>query len=119
MKHGLENLEVMRIARLLDKAASKNKAGAWKRVAELLRKSARIKHGVNLYSLQKHCKEGETAVVPVRVLSLGKLSKKLTVAALSVSKPAAKKLAAAGCKVISIAQLIEQNPTAKGVRIII
>ncbi len=116
---GPEDLQVIRLTRLLDKAASKNKAGAWKRVAELLRKRARIKHGVNLYSLEQHCKAGETAVVPVRVLSLGKITKKLTIAALSVSKPAAKKLAAAGCTVISIPQLIEQNPSAKGVKIII
>lgn len=117
MKYGPENWQVVRLARLLDK--SKKKAPAWKRVAELLRKRGRRKKGVNLYSLEKHCKEGETVVVPDRVLSLGKISKKLTVAALSVSKPAASKLASAGCKLISIARLVEQNPEAKGVKIII
>lgn len=119
VKYGLESLELIRLSRLLDKASSNGKSGVYKRVAELLRKRNRLKNGVNLLTLEKHCNAGETAVVPDRLLSLGKITKKLTVAAISVSKPAAKKLQAAGCTVISIKQLIEQNPTGKGIRIII
>jgi len=119
MKKGPESASVIALCRALVKASKKNKAPIWARVAELIEKPARRKFAVNLYGLQKNAAEGETIVVPTKILSLGKISKKLTVAALSVSKPAAARLAKAGCTVISIAKLLEQNPKGSKVRIIV
>jgi large subunit ribosomal protein L18e len=67
--------------------------------------------------LEKYVKEGETAIVPGKVLSLGSLNKKMTVAALSFSDAAKTKINKNG-EALSISDLLKKNPKASKVRII-
>jgi large subunit ribosomal protein L18e len=90
----------------------------WARIVKDLTKPARQRRTVNVYKINKYAKEGETIVVPGKVLSLGNVDRAITVAALNFSQEAAQKISQKGGKVITIKQLFEQNPDAKKVRIL-
>ena len=119
VKRGPENPQVTQLVVFLEKTATKNKAPVWKAVAERLCMPRRKKPQVNLYELDKHCKDGETAVVPGKVLGIGNVSKKITVAAQSFSGSAAQKIVKAGGKAVAIKEAAEANPKGSGVRVIV
>jgi len=119
VKRGPENPLTWQLVVFLEKTASKNKAPVWKEVAERLCAPRRKRPEVNLYGLDKHCKDGETAVVPGKVLGIGNVSKKLTVAAQSFSGSAKRKIENAGGKALGIKQAAEANPKGTGVRIMV
>ena len=60
----------------------------WKDVAIKLEKPTRNHAEVSIEHINKHTEEGESVVVPGKVLSDGKLDHKVTVAALGFSKNA-------------------------------
>ena len=73
---------------------------------------------VNLDRIEKNSKEGDTIVVPGKVLGVGNITKKLRVAALDFSSDAREKLKEKKCEVISILEEIKINPKANGVKLI-
>ncbi|MCK4589894.1 MAG: 50S ribosomal protein L18e [Nanoarchaeota archaeon] len=89
----------------------------WKRIAHDLEKPSRQRRAVNIYKIDQFAKDGETVVVPGKILSVGQLTKKLNVAAYTVSKEAQEKITKSG-KLLTIQQLIKENPKGKNVRII-
>ena len=117
MKYGPENPETIKLAALAEKTARQNKAKLWKRVADALNNRRRKRAEVNLYRLDKFTKEGETVVVLGKLLGLGSLTHKLTVAAFSASTRAREAVNKNG-KYVSIKQLMEENPSGKGLKII-
>ncbi len=88
------------------------------KLAEELSRQRRRRVEVNVAKLQRICKEGETVVIPGKLLGYGVLTKPLNVAAWKFSKQAEEKVKTAGGKVLSIEELIAQNPRGSGVRII-
>lgn len=102
-----------------EKAGRKNHAAAYERVAELLKRPSRKRPGVNLYKISMHAKDGETVVVPGKVLAVGTLGKKITLASFGTTGAAVGKVAKSGSKLISIQKLVEENPSGKGVKIIV
>lgn len=101
----------------LKKTAIEKKAPLWKRIAVELEKPARNKRVVNLYKLEKFCKDGETVIVPGKVLGTGVLSKKITIIAFQYSDEALEKINKVG-KALLIKDYVKQGTLAKGVRII-
>ena len=89
----------------------------WERVADDLERPSRNRRSVNIYVIDQYTRDGETALVPGKVLSVGELSKKLTVAAFQFSNEAKEKINEIG-KAITIQQLVKDNPAGKNVRII-
>lgn len=89
----------------------------WKRIASDLEKPSRQRRSVNIYKIDQTAKDGETVVIPGKVLSVGQLTKKLNVAAYTFSKEAEQKINKVG-KTITIQQLIKDNPKGKKVRIL-
>ncbi len=89
----------------------------WKRVAEDIAKPTRQRREVNIYKINAVAREGETILVPGKVLSLGELSKKVDVAAMNFSSEARRKILEAKGKALTIAELLQQNPEGKNVRI--
>ncbi len=94
-----------------------NNAKIWTRIAEDLEKSTRQRRSVNIYKIDKYTRDGETAIVPGKVLSIGKLNKKIKVAAFQFSNQAKEKIDLIG-KAITIKELIKENPKGNKVRII-
>jgi large subunit ribosomal protein L18e len=111
------NPNLVRIIELLLKASAENKAKIWKDIAERLARPKRLYAEVNVSKIQRYVNDGETVIVPGKVLGGGKITKAVTVAALSFSESAKRKIESAGGKCLTIPQLIEMNPKGSGVRI--
>lgn len=112
---GPQNPELVSLIKELKTLSNKEKVKLWKRIASDLEKSTRKRRKVNIYRINKHTKEGETAIIPGKVLSLGDLTKKITIAAYQFSEAAKSKLAN---NAITISELIKTNPKGKKIRII-
>ncbi|MBI5798266.1 50S ribosomal protein L18e [Candidatus Woesearchaeota archaeon] len=106
------NLQTRKLVADLRKAGQK--VALWKRVADELERPTRQMPSVNLSKIALHVREGEVALVPGKVLSLGHLVSKTSVAAFQFSELARKKIG----KAISIAELLKENPQGKKVRLI-
>ena len=116
---GPTNPSVIRLINLLEKNARLNKANIWKRVAEIIRKPKRRRVAVNIWKIGKYAQGASAIIVPGVVLGYGKIDKPVTVAALKVSAKAKEKIIEAGGKVLSIEDLLRENPKGSGVRIIV
>ena len=108
---------LVKLIELLFKASAENKAKIWKDIAERLARPKRLYAEVNVSKIERYAKEGETILVPGKVLGGGRITKAVTVAALSFSDSARRKIESVGGKCLTISQLIEMNPRGSGVRI--
>jgi len=105
------------IADLKTKSREQN-VGIWRDIALRLDKPNRLYAEINLSKINRYSKENETVIVPGKVLGTGNISHPVTVAALNFSMTAEMLIADAQGKCLSIEQLMETNPTGKGVRIL-
>jgi large subunit ribosomal protein L18e len=90
----------------------------WLEIAGLLSSPRRNKISINLDDIDKNSKEGDTIVVPGKILSSGEITKKIRVSALAYSKEAEKKLKAGKCELVSLVEELKKNPKMQGVKII-
>ncbi|MEM5854833.1 MAG: 50S ribosomal protein L18e [Candidatus Aenigmatarchaeota archaeon] len=94
-------------------------APIWYAVAEKLERPRRKKVEVNVYEIDRNCSEGETVVVPGVVLSNGKITKPVKVAAWRFSSKAEEKIKKVGGRTMKIEDLLKENPKGSGVRILV
>ena len=92
-------------------------AAIWRDIALRLERPSRNWAEVNLSKLERNVKDGDVVIVPGKVLGAGNLNKKVTVAAFRFSASAAKAIENAGGKKLTIAELVKENPSGAGVRI--
>lgn len=118
MKTIRKNSQLTMLITELKKLAINKERKLWKVIATELQKPTRQRRVINLYKIDKSTRDGETVIVPGKVLSLGSVSKAITVAALSFSQGAREKIVAQGGKAISINQMMKDNPDAKMMRIL-
>lgn len=119
-QYGPESNQVILVVKSLEHAAVANKAPIWRSVAKLMKMPKRKKPTMNIEKVAKLVKEGQTVLVPVRLLSLGEVPDfAFTIAVASASVPARAKFAGKKAKLVSILQLLEANPKGSGVRIIV
>tara|TARA_Y100000310_G_C20587106_1_gene766018 strand:- start:259 stop:612 length:354 start_codon:yes stop_codon:yes gene_type:complete len=102
---------------LIKELNSKSDVNLWKRLAKDLSKPTRQRRIVNIYKINKFAKEGETVVVPGKVLNLGEMEKKVDVAAFSFSDKARAKINKVA-KTMTITELMDKNPEGKKVRLL-
>lgn len=112
---GPQNPDLISLIRTLKKLSNKENVKIWKRIASDLQKSTRQRRKVNIYKIDKFTREGETAIIPGKVLSMGDLNKNITIAAYQFSEAAKTKLKD---KAITIEELTKKNPKGKKLRII-
>jgi large subunit ribosomal protein L18e len=89
------------------------------KLADELESPRRKRAEVDLSKLNRVCKENETVVVPGKVLSSGILKKPLKIAAASFSMVAIERIQNAGGKVLTIEELVKEDPKGTNVRIVI
>ncbi len=106
------------IDELLDGNAKKD-APIWKDVAKKLANSRKNHAEINLSKIQKHTSDNEVVLVPGKVLGGGEFSRVVNVAAMSFSETARRKIEESGGKCLTIRELVEQNPSGSGVRIMV
>ena len=95
----------------------KTKRRIWKKVSKKLSGPRREAVEANLYRINNKTKENDVIVVPGKILGIGEIDHKLTIACLNCSKTARKKIETSGSKLLSIEELLEQNPEGKEVKV--
>lgn len=113
---GTSNPNLRELITELKKKASENGARIWKRIASDLEKPSRQRRIVNLYKINKFTKKDETVIIPGKVLGLGELNHKVTVAAWQFSDSAFEKINKIG-KAIQIFDLLKESPKGKKIKI--
>ena len=103
---------------LVETIIKAKKNDKWLGIASLLSAPRKLKISVNLEKIEKESKEGDTIIVPGKVLSQGDISKKIRIAALSFSQQAREKLKNRKCEIVTIKEEISKNKEAKGVKIL-
>ncbi len=116
---GPTNPMLKRLIRDLRRQSKAQKARIWSDLAERLDGPRRMRPEVNLSHINRYADEGSTVIVPGKVLAAGSIDHQMTVAAFRFSRSAAKKITSAGGKVMSIEKLMEENPTGKGVKLMV
>ena len=114
----MKNQQLKTLITELKKTSIEEKVPLWKRIATELERPTNARRVVNLSRIDQHCKKDETVIVPGKVLSMGKLNKKITIAAYNYSKNALKKIEDSGSKAMTINDLLKKNPKGSKVRII-
>lgn len=107
------------LKRMLASKLWKTKRRIWRDVSKRLMAAQKNRVEKNLSAIDAVTAKDDVIVVPGKVLAVGTVNKAITVACYAISNSAAKKLEEAKCKVISIEELLEQNPTGKGVKIVV
>ena len=95
----------------------KTKRKIWRKLSKKLSGARRQRIEANLYRINKKTKKDDVIVVPGKILGIGDLTHKLTISCLDCSKSARDKIKASGSTLVSIEELLEQNPTGKNVKI--
>ena len=111
----MTNQVVIHMAKDLKKASAKNDAPIWAKLAEYALKPSIARRDLNLNRIGQLTKENDIVVFPGKVLGTGSISHKITLFSFSISNSAATKIVDQGGKIITYSDLIEQNPTGKGV----
>jgi len=111
------NPQLIALIEFLEEAADENEAAIWRDIARRLQKSSQRWAEVNVDEIAKHLNDGETALVPGKVLGSG-IAPKMDVAAFSFSRSAREKIEAAGGSCLSIRDLVDQKSDGRNVRII-
>ena len=90
----------------------------WLNVAGLLSSPKLNRINVNLNKINENAKEGETIIVPGKVLSQGEINKKVKIVAFGFSEKAKEKILKAKGEISTISEEIKKNPEAKGIKIL-
>ncbi len=101
----------------LEKASKKSGAPIWNDIAQRLAKPRKNMASVNLGKIEKYTKNGDTVLVPGKVLGSGSLTHSIDVAALGFSMDAERKISAQG-NCMDIKSLAEKNPKGTGIIIL-
>lgn len=95
-----------------------NKNPELKRVSEILSRPKRKGIIFNLGEIDNLVSEGETVIVPGKVLSQGNLNKKINLVAFSFSKKSEEKLLKSGISFKKINEEIKKDPLFKKIKIL-
>ncbi len=112
------NPALIQLIHELKKQAIEQDVSLWKDIALRLEKPLRNWSEVTLDRLNHTVQEKETALVPGKVLSTGRLTKKMDVAAWAFSDRSKEKIKEAGGSTLTIAELLKNNPEGKNIRIV-
>ena len=103
---------------LIQTIIAAKKKDKWLEVAGILSGPRRKAMSLNLEEINENSKDGETIIVPGKVLSQGEVSKKIKIVARNFSEKAKEKLLKSKTPFSSIIEEIKKNPDIKGGRIL-
>ncbi len=115
---GPTNPDVRKLIIALEKKSKSEKSNVWKKASKELKRPRRNRAAVNLSKINRFTVNGETVLVPGKVLASGELDHKVCIAALSFSKEALNKTRKIGGECITIQELMNRNPSGSKVKII-
>jgi len=103
---------------LLKNKGRENEAKIWREIANRLETPNRNYAEVNLSKINRYAQNGETIIVPGKVLGSGVLEQSVKVAALNFSASASEKIRDANGACMSIEELVSANPKGSRVRVL-
>ncbi len=112
------NPRLLNLISLLKDASRQNGTNIWRDIASRLEAPARNYAEVNLSKISRYAGNGETIVVPGKVLGSGMLETSVRVAALNFSQTAETKIREAKGQCLTIEELLVDNPKGSRVRIL-
>ncbi|MGP8323015.1 MAG: 50S ribosomal protein L18e [Methanosarcinaceae archaeon] len=112
------NLRIPALISVLKKVSRDNDAPIWRDIAKRLEKPTRQHAAVNMSTINRHSVENEVVIIAGKVLGAGILKHAVTVAAFNFSGVAAKKINDVGGKCLTIEQMLDENPSGSGIRIL-
>jgi len=118
MTYRKTNPRLASLISLLKNTSRENEVNLWRDIADRLEAPARNYAEVNLSKINRYATNGETIIVPGKVLGTGMLELSVKVAALNFSQSASEKIRMANGECMSIEELISVNPTGSRVRIL-
>ena len=116
---GPTNVYLKQLIENLKKKSLESNTPIWKAIAEKLAKSRRRKVEVNLSDIERNTEKNDFVVVPGVVLSPGKLTKPVNVAAWRFSSAAKEKIKKTKGKCFTIEELVEEKSKGTGVKILV
>jgi large subunit ribosomal protein L18e len=115
---GPTNPDMANLIQALKKQSIEKSVNIWKRIALDLEKPTRQRRVVNLSRLSRSTKDGESVIVPGKVLGAGVIEHKLNVAAYSFSGTAREQIENKNGKCLSIWDMLKTNPKGEKLRIV-
>ncbi|WP_292486976.1 50S ribosomal protein L18e [Methanohalobium sp.] len=112
------NPRIFELIGLLKETSHTENAPIWKDLAKRLEKPNRTHAEVNLSKIDRNTDENEIVLVPGKVLGAGDLGHGVTVAALKISNTAKDKIESVGGKILTIEEILEENPSGSGIKIL-
>jgi large subunit ribosomal protein L18e len=112
------NPRIFELIGLLKETSHTENAPIWKDLAKRLEKPNRTHAEVNLSKIDRNTDENEIVLVPGKVLGAGDLDHGVTVAALKISNTAKDKIESVGGKILTIEDILEENPSGSGIKIL-
>ena len=114
---GTTNENLIGLVDFLRSESKAKKAPIWGDVAKRIGGPRRNRAEVNLNILNRNSKANDVIAIPGKLLGSGAIGHKVTVAALSFSSKAQKKITESGGKCLSFNELVNKNP--KGTNVLI
>ena len=112
------NIRLLDLIHTLKAASRENEVSIWRDIATRLEGPGKNYAEVNISKINRYAGDGETILVPGKVLGSGLLEMSVTVAALNFSESALAKIRGANGQCMSIEELIRDNPKGSQVRIL-
>jgi len=112
------NAQLVGVINQLKAQSRETGSAVWRDVAMRLSRSRKNWTNPNLSRVSRHAPEGATILVPGKLLGSGELTSNHTIAAYSVSTGAREKIEAAGGRFMTYGELMNENPSGKGVVIL-
>jgi large subunit ribosomal protein L18e len=103
---------------ILRKASKESKAPIWNAIERKITGRRANRSEINVGMLAKVTENGQTVIVPGKILGTGSIGHKLTVCSFSISEAAAAKIIQADGSVMNLKDFIKKYPDGRGVRII-
>ena len=116
---GPTNPYLKELVESLKKKSYDKKASIWKTVAEKLEKPRRQKIEINIADIERVSEKNDVIVIPGTVLSNGELTKPVSIAAWRFSPAAKEKIKKAKGKIMTIDELVKENPDGSKVRLLV
>lgn len=105
-------------SKIVETITEMQKHKEWQKLAQIVAGSKRKYSSLNLRKIDRETKEGDTVVIPGKVLGSGDLTKRIRVCAINFSDSAKEKLKEIKAETIFLIDEVRKNPRAAGVKIL-
>ena len=113
-----ENESIVNNIESLLKISRESSSNFWRDIARRMASGRRRYASINLYKIDMLTKEGDTVLVPGTILSVGELTKNITISSFRISRKAMEKIIKARAKFKSLSELSSENPKGTNIKIL-